>query len=79
MCQMAGLDIDRLERMAPSKFMDAMADQWPGVYENLYAKGFRTISAIIAELRRQTSGCEKPCVPPKRRKIGTEAAAQNDS
>lgn len=79
MCQIAGLDIDRLAQLAPSKFMAAMEDQWPGVYEHLYAKGFQTVSAIIAELRRQSGGCEKPCTTKRGRKIGKEAAAQNDA
>lgn len=81
MVQMAGIDIDRLERTtSPSKFVAEMEDQWPGLYERLYSKGFQTTKKIIAELRRQTQSgsCAQPPAAPKKR-IGKEAAAQNDS
>lgn len=80
MCQMAGMDIDRLERMSPSRFMAELEDLRPGVYEHLYAKGFHTQTEIVTELRRQSQGGKAtPCRTQVKRKIGKEAAAQNDS
>lgn len=81
MCQMAGLDIDRLEKMAPSKFAAEMADEWPGLYEKLYTAGHRTLQEMVAEMRRQTQGscCENPHPGKRKRTIGKDAVAQNDS